>query len=320
MILAWRKLTSAPVGRSAGPGAPTLLACSGGADSTALALCLATAGARITIAHVLHDLRAREEAEADRAFTRTLAAHLGAPFLSAEVRVGPGNREGGARALRYRALAELARGAGMRHVATAHHADDQFESVVMALLRGAGPDGMRGAGAKRAIGGGMVVVRPMLEAATRADCVRLCELAGVAWSEDATNADRSRLRTALRHGALRDFDTLRPGAARRAATSARLMRDAAGLIADRAAEVFGDAQRWERERLRGERAVVVGHGLRRAMRRLSGGGGLDRLPSRRVDEVVRAVRDRCTDPRVFRWPTGVVVRVDARAVSMTIEE
>ncbi|MBC7772858.1 MAG: hypothetical protein H7210_10215, partial [Pyrinomonadaceae bacterium] len=73
----WRLLTSgksASSGRRLGPGERTLVACSGGADSSALVLALAAATDQIVVAHVVHDMRSAAEAHADRDAVRRLAA------------------------------------------------------------------------------------------------------------------------------------------------------------------------------------------------------------------------------------------------------
>ncbi len=318
IVRAWRRL----LGDHAG-SATTLVACSGGADSTALALALASVRDRIVLAHVLHDMRPRPEAEGDRDATRALAERLGVGFVQAEAptRGRGGNAEGMARRGRYRALVVLAREVGAVFIATGHHADDQFESMVMALLRGAGPAGLRGVAEKRELGnpeGGAVLIRPMLEV-TRAEARGLCALAGVEWREDATNADTTRLRSALRHGPLAEMSELRPGSAGRAARSAGLLRDAAEVVALRATEVFGELYEWPRGELRREVGIVVGEGLRSAARRLMtgvGGRGGDRLSGRVVDPVVRAIRGEGTEPRSFDWPGGIEVWVRARRVTM----
>ncbi len=305
----WRELTDS---------APTLVACSGGADSTALLLALVSAKATVIVGHVVHDMRSREDALADRDRACELAKALGVEFVEAEAPRGEGNVEAALRRARYDALAAMARARGMGFVATGHTADDQLESVVMALLRGSGPRGLGGAAAGRPIGEGVALVRPML-GAERADAERLCRLARIEWSEDATNRDRQRARAALRHGPLAELKGMRPGAARRASAAAGLLRDAAGLVADRAREVFDESDVWERESLRRERAIVVGEGLRRAIVRRTGGAGADRLSRRRLAPIVKAIRDDRGDWRRFHVVGGFVVLVGKNEVQLIRE-
>lgn len=299
--------------------ARTLIACSGGADSGALALALWSAGAEIVLGHVVHDLRPPEESLADRDATKDLAARLGLSFVEASVRCRDGsNAEGAARRARYRALAGLASEIGAPFVASAHHADDQLESMIMGLLRGAGPAGLAGVAPSRSLNERVTLIRPMLQT-SRADAESICAAAGFQWANDRTNLDTTRLRAALRHGPLADIAALRPGSAARASRAADHLRDACLVIESRVLAVFGEANSWPRNTLREETALVVGAGLRRAAMRITGGLGADRLGARVVDPVVRAVRDTSTEPRVFAWQLGenrVRVAVSARTVTL----
>ena len=309
IVRSWRRLT--------GGGAPTLVACSGGADSCALALALWSAKAPITIGHVVHDLRPESEAHEDRDIARDLADRLDIPFIESAVRIaGAGNDEGAARSARYEALASMAKEAGCSFVVSAHHAGDQLESMLMAIARGAGLEGMSGVASSRPLEDSVTLVRPMLST-LRSDAEEICNVAGVTWAHDATNDDTDRFRSAVRHGPARQLLELRPGASLGAARAGDLLRDAALLVRDRTDEVFGASDAWERAELRDERAVVLGAGLRSAAIRLSGGGGADALTRRVVDPVVRAIKDDSTEPRHFNWSGGIQVIVTARLVTLS---
>lgn len=311
MTRSWRALT--------GGGAGTLLACSGGADSVALALALWSAGAPVTLGHIVHDLRPEAEALADRDLVRGLADRLGLAFHESTIQVaGGGNSEGVARELRYAALASMARGAGLGFIASAHHANDQLESMLMAIARGAGLEGLAGVAATREVAPGVALIRPML-GATRADAEGVCAAAGVAWAHDATNDDTDRFRSAVRAGPARALIGLRPGAPAGAVRAGELLRDAAQLVQDRASAVFGDAAGWDRPALRTERAIVLGAGLRARFLLLTDGLGADRLSRRVLDPVVNAIRDDSTEPRHFHWPGGISVVVTAHTVTMSHE-
>jgi tRNA(Ile)-lysidine synthase len=304
----WRGLT--------GGGAPTLVACSGGADSVALALALWSAGASISLGHVVHDLRREPEAHADRDLVEALAGRLGCPFTVSSISVaGVGNDEGVARLGRYGALASMAQDAGMRFVASAHHANDQLESMLMAIARGSGLEGLAGVADSRRIGGGALLIRPMLKV-SRADTEEICAKAGVEWAHDLTNDDTNRLRSAVRAGPARSLTEIRPEAPAGAVRAGDLLRDAAMLVQDRALEVFGHACQWERAALRHERGVVLGAGLRANAMRLTDGVGADALSRRVLDPVVRAIRDDSTEPRHFHWPSGIEVTVTANRIEM----
>jgi tRNA(Ile)-lysidine synthetase-like protein len=134
---------------------PVLVAASGGLDSTVLAHGLAgvLGPEAVILGHVHHGLRGAE-ADADAAAVEALAERLGCRYL--ERRIAPhALREGAssrdrltlqeaAREGRYVALAAMAEQVAARAIATAHHADDQAETVLLRILRGTGPDGLGG--------------------------------------------------------------------------------------------------------------------------------------------------------------------------------
>ena len=151
---------------------PVVIAVSGGADSTALVVALvrlaadhAASRSQLCVAHAEHDLR--REAVADREFVAAMAARLGVRFETRLVSVRGGGwggegLEARARRLRYRFLEDIAREVGARHVAVAHTADDQAETILHRALRGTGPAGLAGMAASRQLCDGVALVRPLL--------------------------------------------------------------------------------------------------------------------------------------------------------------
>lgn len=163
------------------PGASVSCAVSGGPDSLALLVLAVRAGCRVTAVHVDHGLRpgSGEESEAVEA----AAAALGAAFRAERVTVTPGpNVEARARAARFGVLPP--------HVATGHTMDDQAETVLCNMLRGAGPDGL----ASMRSG----PEHPLL-GVRRAEARAVCEASGLRWLEDPSNGDRRFLRNRVRH-------------------------------------------------------------------------------------------------------------------------
>ena len=307
IVRRWRRLTG---------GRRTLVAVSGGADSSALALTLASAEpAALVIGHVRHEMRTEQETAEDRDAVVALAERLGAPMVEARIGSIEGNEEDAARRARRSALTVLARERECVAVAVGHTADDQAETVLMSLMRGAGPRGLAGMPESCQLGEGIRLVRPML-ACMRGDAERLCRLAGHDWREDRTNLDETRARAFLRARVIPELRSRWPRGVERSAAAAGLLADAAGLIEDRAREVFGASLGWRREALVRERDIVIGDGLRSAWRRLTGGAGADRLSQRRVGVVLACIRDTQMRDRVFRWPGGVRVQVGARLVTM----
>jgi tRNA(Ile)-lysidine synthase len=320
----WRRLTSPRSASKNGPGEPILIACSGGGDSSALVIALAVAAGRaaggtLTVAHILHDLRPGGEAGVDRDRAAALASSLGLPFVEAPVKVRAlaGNAEANARRARYAALRDLARSGGIQFIATAHNSHDLAESVIMALLRGAGPRGLAGVAPTRRIGPDCRLIRPML-AVSPAEARMLCTNAGWVFAHDATNDDTTRLRNAVRAEVLPRLLALRPGAERRIASAALRCKEAADTVTAEARKLLAPARtstgfEWERSVLRGAQPAALGEALRRAAAVVAGHAVLDRLPARTVDGAVRLVRSKQTDPKTLKW-SGVTVSVTARAV------
>jgi tRNA(Ile)-lysidine synthase len=177
--------------------APRLgLAVSGGPDSLAmLLLALAAFPGAIEAATVDHRLRPESAAEA--AFVGEICGRIGVPhaILAADEAID-GNVQSAARALRYRLLAGWAGGRGLGWIATAHHRDDQAETLIMRLNRGAGLSGLAGVRATAEIGGA-AVARPLLTwpRAVLADIVRAAGLEPV---QDPSNEDERYDRARLR--------------------------------------------------------------------------------------------------------------------------
>jgi tRNA(Ile)-lysidine synthase len=172
-------------------------------------------GITLVVGHVNHGLRG-SESEADEAHVEALARKLGVSFAServqpAELQQGEPSRtrptmQEAARRVRRAALERLRVDHGCDHIATAHHADDQAETVLMRLLRGSGPDSLGGI---RETGQGGVVLRPLLDV-DRAEIETFACLQGLRWREDASNADtrytRNRIRAELIPSLVRDFN------------------------------------------------------------------------------------------------------------------
>jgi tRNA(Ile)-lysidine synthase len=178
---------------------PLGVAVSGGSDS--LALLLLAHAARpgpVLAATVDHGLRPESADEA--VFVADICARLGVPHAVLRAETGvEGNIQSGARALRYRLLGDWARNAGVACLLTGHHADDQAETLLMRLLRGAGVAGLAGVRARTRIAG-TNVIRPLL-GWRRAELVAIVANSGLAPVDDPSNADprydRARLRQHL---------------------------------------------------------------------------------------------------------------------------
>lgn len=178
------------------------IAVSGGPDSLALLLLAAAARpGQIEAATVDHGLRPESPAEA--AMVAEVCSRLGVPHAALTVRwtePPAANLQAQARKARYDLLGPWARERGLAAVATAHHADDQAETLLMRLARGAGLPGLGGARRRRKLDGGVQLIRPLLDW-RRAELGRIVASAGLTPVDDPTNRDprhdRSRFRGML---------------------------------------------------------------------------------------------------------------------------
>jgi tRNA(Ile)-lysidine synthase len=179
------------------------IAVSGGPDSLALLLlCQAARPGVIEVATVDHALRPESRAEAEK--VAAICKQLGVPhvILTVEWKQKPEKAiQELARNARYALLGAWARGQGLAALLTGHHADDQAETLMMRLLRGAGVKGLAGMrSVAKAPGAQMALLRPLL-GWRRSELVQLCADAGIHPVEDPSNADeqfeRVRIRQAL---------------------------------------------------------------------------------------------------------------------------
>lgn len=220
------------------------VALSGGLDSMVL-LRLAHAyarerGADLHAFHVHHGLS--PNADAWRDHCAAACAQLGVAFdwRAVDVVKGKSGVEAAARKRRYAALGDMCRAHGVDVLLTAHHLDDQAETVLLQLLRGSGPAGLSGMDrANRAptlLGDErLLMARPLLGAA-RAELEALAREAGIAWVEDESNSDPRYARNALRHTVMPALAAAFPGFQERVARSSRHAQSAQRLLDELAAQ------------------------------------------------------------------------------------
>ncbi len=303
-------------------GATLAIGVSGGPDSVALLLATAVLARRVdavvspVVVHVNHHLR--EAAPEDEAFVVELCRRFGLDMHVRHVYPAgrPGNLQANARSLRYEALAASARSAGAAFVAVAHHADDQLETMLMALGRGAGLDGLSGMRWARPVGDGITLVRPLL-AVRKADCEDLCRAAGISWRVDPSNTDPSTVRGRLRRDVVDVLESLWPDAATRATGTADIVAAARELLEAQLHRVFGApaVRQWDRDALRALSPVVIAAGLRRAAVEADP-AVTDELGQSVLGVVAEAIADAVRRPRRFDWPGNLKVVVTAGEVRL----
>ncbi len=282
-------------------GARIIVGVSGGPDSVALLHLLRhiapSLGLELHVAHLHHGIRGAD-ADADLEFVAHLARDAGLPFvaesadvpaLASEARLA---LEETARRVRYAFLARAAQQAGAQLIAVGHNADDQAETVLMHLLRGAGPAGLRGMlPATRlrdyhllqeaaGLPPELTIIRPLL-ASTRAEIEAYCSEEGLTTRLDRSNLDTTYFRNRLRHEVLPYLAQINPRISERLRNLAEVVRADYGLlrefvnvahdtllIAAYPDAVVYDLLRWREQPLAVRRALIrrAAYELRRSLR------------------------------------------------------
>lgn len=207
-------------------GETVVVAVSGGADSVALLDILTRLDDErlvLIVAHLNHCLRGAES-DADEQFVADLAARYQLPFLAVRVDVASLAAAGGlsledaGRQARYAFFHEVARRRGAGSIAVAHHLDDQAETVLIRLLRGAGGAGLS---AMAAVGDNLVK-RPLLQVG-RCELEGYLKKRGLSWRTDSTNADTTILRNSIRHELIPVLRKYNPKITERLAATAEIL-------------------------------------------------------------------------------------------------
>jgi tRNA(Ile)-lysidine synthase len=216
------------------PGQRVLVAFSGGADSTALLHLFSRLreswSLQMAAAHLNHALRA-EQSDADESHCRQMCSEWHIPFFSRRVEVGQEAKrrrlsvEAAAREARYAFLQEVADAIEADVIALGHTRDDQVETVLLNLTRGAGAAGLAGMPIRRGR-----FIRPLLPI-SRLQVRAYCALHGLPFVEDASNQDLRYSRNRIRHHVLPEL---------------RLINPRADVAIERLAQVMRDEENWWR--------------------------------------------------------------------------
>jgi tRNA(Ile)-lysidine synthase len=292
-------------------GGTLLVALSGGADSVALLDALASLrrrrGFRLVAAHLDHGLR--DGSADDAAFCAELCQALGVPLRvgRADVRARAARERGGleqaARRERYAFLRRVREEEAAVAVAVAHTRDDQAETLLLRLLRGAGTAGL---GGMRPRSGD--VVRPLLDVSRQEVLAHLRER-GLAWREDPSNADVAHRRNRVRHELIPYLEErFNPGIRASLARTASILADEASHVRSEAEALVAAIAREEGEALLLRRAPLAGAptavaraAIRQALLRAGGLAGVGAL---HVEGILRLARAKAPSGRRLPLPGG----------------
>lgn len=308
-----------------------VLGFSGGPDSLTLLHLLHQLSLPVLAAHLDHGLRPGSANDARQA--QQLAAELGVPFVSQRANAGAYATEHGksveeaARELRYRFLFDVAERERAQAVAVAHNANDQAETVLMHLLRGAGPAGLRGMAA-RALPNSwsetIPLVRPLL-GTWRGEIEAYCAKHNLQPLIDESNSDVTYFRNRLRHETLPTLEELAPGFRGRLNQTANLVSADAALIEGLAAVAWRRVLRDRQTQIvRFDRVAFLAEplALQRALVRMAAG---ELLPALRdldfgaVERVLMVAQGaRVIAPRP--WLSGLVLLAENNDLWFAIED
>jgi len=268
---------------------------SGGIDSVVLLHVLVRGGlwpaAQLSAVHVNHGLSPNAARWAG--FCKRYCQRLGVPLHVEAVRVARGNStEAAARAARYAVFA-----AGGEPVVLAHNRDDQAETLLLQLLRGAGPRGLAAMPEMKAATGAMpVVVRPLLDV-PRAAIAAYARRHRLRWVEDESNLDQSYVRNFLRHDIMPRLLKKLPGTDLTLARAARHQAEASALLDVLAVQDLGAGRTSGRLPLR-QLAPLAPNRARNALRYFLRVNGVAMPDADRLDELLRQATTARNDARV----------------------
>jgi tRNA(Ile)-lysidine synthase len=255
-------------------------------------------GLSLHVAHVHHRVRGAS-ADRDEQFTHALADTLHLPYHRLDLPTpvaGEPNSEARMRRLRYAALASCAASLYAEAVVTAHHADDQLETLLMRLMRGASIAGLRSMRWRRRLcetAPRLALLRPMLRV-DRAIVLSFLSQLGQPCEHDETNEDVTLRRNRLRRDVLPVLQELAPHLPRNLSRLSDHLRDVDSLVRR---EAEGLSLPMPRDRARVLNRAVLMQVLREELMRA--GVPSDRATSGALEPVVRAVRDHVGGERRF---------------------
>lgn len=282
---------------------------SGGGDSIALLLlCIAASMQQessfsVIAGHIHHGLR--EASDDELVQVEEVCERFGITCITKKIEVQKkdGSLAAGAREARYEALCTIANEHNMAVIAVAHHAEDQLETMLMALCRGGGMRKLAGMKPSRELTDSVHLIRPLLHV-DKATLLEICSLAKIDWCEDPTNSDCSTPRGKLRQDVIPILRELWPAADRHAANAASLLHPAIDAFDE---SIIGGTS-WSRESLNQLTLPAIAGTVHRAVG--------THATFETVQAITRAIADSNTDPRSFVCSEGCVVNITAHLVEV----
>ncbi len=298
-IRALRDVVAGAIHEHVPPMAPLLVALSGGRDSVALfdAIVATASGHPLRAVHVHHGLSPNADAWAAFCTELCVARRVAFDVRRVDIARQPqASLEASARAARYAALTATAKAHGIAHVLLAHHRDDQAETVLLQLLRGAGPRGLAAMPPVARDADGITWLRPLLDV-SRDAIDRYADAARLRFVDDESNRVLAHRRNAVRHHVMPALAAVFPRPEQMLARAARMQADAARLADDLAAIDAGErADDGSLDRLR--LAALPLHRAANVLRWFLRQHALPAPSAARLDAMLRQLRHARDDARI----------------------
>ena len=272
-----------------------LLGLSGGADSSALLFMLSLyskqSGAKIYAAHLNHGIRG-EEADRDETFCKEFANSLGVEFFSKKLDIpaialqSNESIETAARTARYAFFDSIMESHNIKILATAHNADDNFETILFNITRGTGLQGLCGIPASRPAKNG-IVIRPILSM-EKSEIVEYCKANNVKFVTDSTNLVNDYTRNKIRNQVIPILKDINSSATKNASKMAQSLKEDALFMqntADAFINSFSDSSAIDIKELSICPSAVINRVIMRLYSDFSGGQTLESIHVSAIKEL-----------------------------------
>lgn len=296
-----------------------IICCSGGADSMALLFCAQKVFQEILVVHALHDMREKEEASKDANFVRDYCINNNLDFEQVVVNLRDLDDKPGTekeyREMRYYEISRCAKMFDFEFAATGHHADDQLETMIMKMCRGAGLRGLAGISPSVVIEN-VTYVRPLLDV-SKESIYDICKLNDIPYIEDQTNSDESYTRNFIRAKVIPQLKQVFPNCAQNANKLSTNLLHAQKLV-DKHLNLLQEYESAPNEirieALQISNDIIIYEWLRKACKHTNSDFVVDSLNRDETQKVIDAIR--LKEKKTFMLPSKVRVRISLDTVKI----
>ena len=296
-----------------------IICCSGGADSMALLFCAQKVFENILVVHALHDMRETNEALVDAEFVKEYCTKNNLDFEQVSINLRDLDNKPGSekeyREMRYFEISRCAKMFDFKFAATGHHADDQLETMIMKMCRGAGLRGLAGIFPSVCIEN-ITYVRPLLDV-SKESIYEICKNNDIPYIEDQTNLDESYTRNYIRANVIPHLKKIFPCCAEKSVEVGQNLFLSQKII-DRQLSLLQEyeitPQQIRIEALQISNEIIIYEWLRKAFLFVNSSFPLDSLNKTEIDKIVLAIKLR--DKKTFTLASQIKVKIGMDVVQV----